>query len=51
MASWSGQASAALMPLYYAHRELVLNCLVLHADETLVAMLDPGAGKTKRTYI
>ncbi len=24
---------------------------MLHADETPVAMLDPGAGKTKRAYI
>jgi hypothetical protein len=29
----------------------VLSCPVLHADETPVAMLDPGAGKTKRAYI
>jgi hypothetical protein len=24
---------------------------VLHADETPVQMLDPGAGKTKRAYL
>ena len=24
---------------------------MLHADETPVPMLDPGAGKTKRAYI
>jgi hypothetical protein len=29
----------------------VLSARVLHADETPVAMLDPGAGKTKRAYI
>ena len=51
LASWSGQAGAALVPLYAAHREFVLNCAVVHADETPVAMLDPGAGKTKRAYI
>jgi transposase len=51
LASWSGQAGAALMPLYAAHREFVLSCAVVHADETPVAMLDPGAGKTKRAYI
>ena len=47
LASWSGQAGAALLPLYAAHREFVLSCAVVHADETPVAMLDPGAGKTQ----
>ncbi len=51
LASWSGQTGAALMPLYDAHREFVLSCKVVHADETPVSMLDPGAGKTKRAYI
>jgi transposase len=51
LASWSGQVGAALLPLYAAHREFVLSCSVVHADETPVAMLDPGAGKTKRAYI
>ena len=51
LASWSGQVGAALLPLYAAHREFVLSCAVVHADETPVAMLDPGAGKTKRAYI
>lgn len=51
LASWSGQAGAALVPLYDAHRKFVLSCSVVHADETPVAMLDPGAGKTKRAYI
>ena len=51
LASWSGQAGAALIPLYDAHRKFVLSCAVVHADETPVAMLDPGAGKTKRAYI
>ena len=40
-----------MLPLYAAHREFVLSCTVVHADETPVAMLDPGAGKTKRAYI
>jgi transposase len=51
LASWSGQTGAALMPLYDAQREFVLSCKVVHADETPVSMLDPGAGKTKRAYI
>jgi hypothetical protein len=44
-------AGAALQPLYEAHKRFVLGAQVLHADETPVAMLDPGAGKTKRAYI
>jgi transposase len=51
LASWSGQTGAALTPLYDAHRNFVLSCAVVHADETPVSMLDPGAGKTKRAYI
>lgn len=51
LASWSAQAAAALEPLHEAHKRFVLAARVLHADETPVAMLDPGAGKTKRAYV
>ena len=51
LASQSGRAGAAMTPLYEAHKRFVLSCPVLHADETPVAMLDPGAGKTKRAYV
>jgi transposase len=51
LASWAGQAGAALEPLYDVHKGFVLDCRVLHADETPVALLDPGAGKTRRAYI
>jgi transposase len=51
LASQSGKAGAAMQPLYEAHKRYVLSGSVLHADETPVAMLDPGAGKTKRAYI
>ena len=51
LAAQSGRAGAAMEPLYEAHKRFVLSCPVLHADETPVAMLDPGAGKTKRAYI
>ncbi|MBT9491214.1 MAG: IS66 family transposase [Paucibacter sp.] len=51
LASWSGQTGAQLMPLYDAQRDFVLSSRVLHADETPVAMLDPGAGKTKKAYM
>jgi hypothetical protein len=39
------------MPLYDAHRAFVLGSRVLHADETPIALLDPGAGKTKKAYM
>jgi transposase len=51
LASWAGAGGAALAPLYEALREFVLAAKVLHADETPVAMLDPGAGKTKKAYV
>lgn len=51
LASITGQAGAALEPLHEAHRRFILSCAVLHADETPVALLDPGAGKTRRAYV
>jgi transposase len=51
LAQWSGRGGAALEPLYELHKAFVLSSRVLHADETPVAMLDPGAGKTRRAYV
>jgi transposase len=51
LAQWSGRAGTELEPLYDAHKRFVLGCGVLHADETPVAVLDPGAGKTKKAYV
>ena len=51
LAALTGRAGAAMEPLFQAHKRFVLSCPVVHADETPVAMLDPGAGKTKRAYI
>jgi transposase len=51
LASWSGRGGAALLPLYEAHRAFVLESRILHADETPVDLLDPGAGKTKKAYV
>ena len=51
LAAWAGQAGAALEPLYDARKRFVLGCRVLHADETPVALMDPGAGKTRRAYV
>lgn len=51
LAAWAGAAGASLLPLYEAHQAFVLSAPVLHADETPVRMLDPGAGKTAKAYV
>ena len=51
LAGWGGQTGAQLLPLAQAHREFVLGSAVLHADETPISLLDPGAGKTKKAYM
>ena len=51
LASWGGAGGASLEPLYELHRAFILGCRVLHADETPVPLLDPGAGKTKKAYV
>lgn len=51
MAEWIGAVGVALQPLVDAMRRELLTCPVLHADETPVAQLDPGAGRTKRAYL
>jgi len=51
LAQWVGHCGVELMPLVQALRAEVLACPVLHADETPVQMLKPGAGKTHRAYL
>lgn len=51
LAGWAGQTGAQITPLFEAHKDFVLSSLVLHADETTVKLLDPGAGKTKTAYM
>ena len=51
LAEWIGVIGLALQPLVDALRTRLLDAPVLHADETPVAQLDPGAGKTKRAYL
>lgn len=51
LAQWVGSCGVQLQPLVDAMRDDLLRRQVLHADETPVAMLDPGAGKTKRAYL
>lgn len=51
MAEWVGRIGVALQPLADRLRALLLLRTVLHADETPVAQLDPGSGKTRRAYL
>lgn len=51
LAEWIAAVGVALVPLVAALRTDLLTRPVLHADETPVAQLDPGAGKTKRAYL
>jgi transposase len=51
MAQWVGRIGVALQPLADRLAELLLERRVLHADETPVAQLDPGKGKTHRAYL
>jgi hypothetical protein len=51
LAQWVGQCGVQLQPLVDALRAEVLTSPVLHADETPLQMLKPGAGKTHRAYL
>jgi hypothetical protein len=55
LADWVGQCSALLEPLVKALRRYVLSGSKLHADDTPVAVLQPGRGTTKHgrlwTYV
>lgn len=51
LASWFGAVGAALKPLAEALHQELLQHPVLQADETPLAILDPGKGKTQRGYL
>ena len=51
LGAWVGQCGARLQPVAQALKAELLRCQVLHADETPVAMLAPGKGKTQRAYL
>ena len=51
LAQWVGTCGVRLQPLVDALKEELLAHRVLHADETPVAMLKPGNGKTHRAYL
>ena len=51
LAQWVGTCGARLQPLVDALNTEVLGHRVMHSDETPVAMLKPGNGKTHRAYL
>ena len=51
LAQWVGECGAQLQPLVQALSAELKRHAVLHADETPVAMLKPGNGKTHRAYL
>jgi hypothetical protein len=51
LAEWIGRVGVALQPLADRLIWHLLQGRVLHADETPVAQLDPGSGKTQRAYL
>ncbi|MEO8778827.1 MAG: IS66 family transposase [Rhodanobacter sp.] len=51
LAEWMGRIGLALQPLFDALRTQLLRAPVLHADETPLAQLDPGAGRTRRAHL
>lgn len=51
LAQWVGECGVQLQPLVDALAAELLRQPVLHADETPVAMLKPGQGKTHRAYL
>ena len=51
MAQWVGICGVRLAPIADALRKYILTHSVIHADETPLALLAPGRGKTKRAYM
>jgi transposase len=50
LAQWVGNCGVPLQPLVDALRDAVVGHGVIHANETPVQMLTPGAEKTHRAY-
>ena len=51
LGEWVGVCGVQLQPIVDALRGEVLSHEIVHADETPVAMLKPGNGKTHRAYL
>ena len=51
MAQWIGICGVRLKPLAEALQAFILGHAVVHVDETPVALLAPGRGKTKKAFV
>jgi transposase len=51
MAQWLGICGVRLEPLAAALKDFILGQDVIHVDETPVALLAPGRGKTKKAFV
>ena len=51
LAEWVGACGFALQPVVAALKAEILGCSVLHADETPVRLLTPGAKGVQRAYL
>jgi len=51
MAQWLGICGVRLQPLAALLKDYILGHDVLHVDETPVALLAPGRGKTKKAFV
>jgi hypothetical protein len=51
LGSWVGRVGFSLIPLYERLKEHLLSGRVIHADETPIRQLDPGKGKTHKSYL
>ena len=51
LGAWVGSCGVQLQPLVDALKADILQHSVIHADETPVQMLQPGSGKTHRSYL
>ena len=51
LSALAGHTGAQLLPLFEAHREFIFGSAVLHADQTPIALLAPGSGKTQTAYM
>lgn len=50
LASWVGTAAAELAPVAARLKQIVLASARIFADETVVPVLDPGRGRTRKGY-
>ena len=51
LGSWVGRVGFSLLPIYEYLKDQLLSGRVIHADETPIRQLDPGKGKTHKSYL